>query len=250
MRGVNFLHSFGLVIYAQSNNNYIRFPAIGDWGGSDYIIFPDGNTFAQEFGAASMDRLCGEKECDFLLSLGDNFYTYGVTDVEDTRFHFTYELVYGKASEREVLKTLDFYQCLGNHDHKDNATAQVSVFKLLFFIFEVIYSNLMHTTFKLPELWYSFTIEKETFSMKMIMIDTMVMMNSRDTHQLPGYPERDYRAEQNAWLEEELANCDADYCLVSGHHPVYSVSTHGPTSALVETLQVFKNSSFFYENKS
>jgi tartrate-resistant acid phosphatase type 5 len=139
MRGFNFLHSFGLVVFGQSSNNYVRFPAIGDWGGSDYIIFPDGNTFAQEFGAASMgsrfyqlrffdilDRLCGEKECDFLLSLGDNFYTEGVTDIEDTRFHFTYELVYGKASEREVLKTLDFYQCLGNHDHKDNATAQVS----------------------------------------------------------------------------------------------------------------------------
>ena len=102
----------------------------------------------------------------------------------------------------------------------------------------MLYSNLMETNFKIPELWYSFTIEKETFSMKMVMIDTMVMMDSRDTHQLPGYPERDYRAEQNAWLEEELANCDADYCLVSGHHPVYSVSTHGPSSALIETLQV------------
>ena len=165
-------------------------------------------------------------------------------DAEDTRFHFTYELVYGKASEREVLKTLDFYQILGNHDHRDNATAQVCTFLSIVVDFQVIYSNLMETNFKLPELWYSFTIEKETFSMKMIMIDTMVMMNSRETHQLPGYPERDYRAEQNAWLEEELASCDADYCLVSGHHPMYSVSTHGPTSALVETLQVEKVSIF------
>ena len=103
---------------------------------------------------------------------------------------------------------------------------------------KVLYSNLMETTFKIPDLWYSFTLEKESFSFKMIMIDTMVMMNSRETHQLPGYPDRDYRAEQNAWLEEELADSDADYLIVSGHHPVYSVSTHGPTSALVETLQV------------
>ena len=140
MRGANLFYSFYFAISAQSNKNNVRFPAIGDWGGSDYIIFPDGNTFTQEYGAASMgkakkrrglfqceilDRLCGEKECDFLLSLGDNFYTEGVKDIDDTRFHFTYELVYGKASEREVLKTLDFYQCLGNHDHRDNATAQV-----------------------------------------------------------------------------------------------------------------------------
>ena len=114
----------------------IRFPVIGDWGGSDYVIFPTGHTFAQEYGAArfrgfywitfsyifnySMDRECANDACDFLLGVGDNFYQYGVTDVDDTRFRFTYEKVYGKLSERQNLKKLDFLHIQGNHDHRWN----------------------------------------------------------------------------------------------------------------------------------
>ena len=33
-----------------------------------------------------------------------------------------------------------------------------------------------------------------------------------------------------------FCNCRADYLLVGGHYPVWSVGAHGPTSHLVENL--------------
>lgn len=65
-----------------------------------------------------MDRECAGSSCDFLLGVGDNFYDVGVTDSLDSRFLFTYENVYGKSSERQNIKNLDFYQIAGNHDHR------------------------------------------------------------------------------------------------------------------------------------
>ena len=117
----------------MASDDFVRFPAIGDWGGADPIpiVYPGGNRYSQEWGAASMDKLCGERDCDFMLSLGDNFYWDGVYNIDDIRFNGTYENVYGFASERENIKNLDFYQILGNHDHRRNATAQVSWLKLI-----------------------------------------------------------------------------------------------------------------------
>lgn len=156
------MRGFSLLSLVFASEDYVRFPAIGDWGGADPIpvIYPGGNRYSQEWGAASMDKLCGERDCDFMLSLGDNFYWDGVYNIDDIRFNGTYENIYGFASERENIKNLDFYQCLGNHDHRRNATAQVR-FKpnrAKKRNFQVIYSHQRETNFKFPDLWYSFTV--------------------------------------------------------------------------------------------
>jgi len=39
------------VQFVFGGDEMIRFPVIGDWGGSSYIIFPTGHTIAQEPGA-------------------------------------------------------------------------------------------------------------------------------------------------------------------------------------------------------
>ena len=65
-----------------------------------------------------MDRECENNSCDFLVGLGDNFYWDGVKNDEDPRFKFTFENVYGKSSERENIKTLDFWHILRNHDYR------------------------------------------------------------------------------------------------------------------------------------
>ena len=89
-----------------------------------------------------MDRECKNGACDFLVSVGDNFYLEGVNDAHDERFNYTFENVYGKYSERENIKKLDFWQITGNHDHRRNATAQLvyAVRIILFFrLTELLY---------------------------------------------------------------------------------------------------------------
>lgn len=42
---------------------------------------------------------------------------------------------------------------------------------------------------------------------------------------------------QLTWLEERLARSEADFLLVAGHYPVWSVSRHGPTACLLQRLR-------------
>lgn len=41
---------------------------------------------------------------------------------------------------------------------------------------------------------------------------------------------------QLAWLQGRLARSKADFLLVAGHYPVWSVSEHGPTACLLRKL--------------
>ena len=138
---------------------------------------------------------------------------------------------------------------MGNHDHAGNQTAQVD------YMYQTPDSN-----FKMPAFYYTIEIEKtKDLSLKLIMIDTMIMLDSKEISKLPDAdirnqvftntrqkkrlkqllekPYRDYQEEQNQWLEKELENCFATYCIVAGHHPMYSIGSHGPTSKVIKYLQ-------------
>ena len=56
------------------------------------------------------------------------------------------------------------------------------------------------------------------------------------------YQTYDYKAEQLKFLVNELQNCEHTYCLVVGHHPIYSIGSHGPE----EKSDIFYN--ILYEN--
>ena len=88
--------------------------------------------------------------------------------IDDKRWRVVFENVYGQTSERENLKKLDFYQILGNHDHRGNQTAQI------------IYDDLNpESNWNFPWYWHTIQINKnDNLSMKLIMIDTMIMMNA------------------------------------------------------------------------
>ena len=205
-------------------NDMIRFPAMGDWGGTEYLNY---YVPTQEWNAGLMDDLCANDKCDMLVSLGDNFYETGVKNIEDPRWKIVYESVYGRWSHRENLKKLDFWQILGNHDHRGNQTAQLD------YMHQVPDSN-----FKMPYYYHTIEIDKSPdLSMKLIMIDTMIMKKAGEVNKLPDADTRDYEQEQMEWLEHELETCFATYCIVAGHHPMYSIGVHGPTSELLKSLE-------------
>ena len=78
----------------------MRFLAIGDWGGTDEHPYYTQGQLATAQGLASVAAGSVEDNstaASFILSLGDNFYPYGLPDSAhevDLRFQNTFEKVY------------------------------------------------------------------------------------------------------------------------------------------------------------
>ena len=61
----------------------LDFLVIGDWGGIPFYPY---NTEIENSVAGQMSRYALNNNIQFVLALGDNFYTEGVKDVHDPRF--------------------------------------------------------------------------------------------------------------------------------------------------------------------
>ena len=69
----------------------LNFMVVGDWGGQDD---PPYYTNPEQDVAKQMGDIAASMGAQFTLSMGDNFYDNGVTDVDDPRFKETFEVKY------------------------------------------------------------------------------------------------------------------------------------------------------------
>lgn len=67
----------------------LDFLILGDWGGQDTSPY---YTKAEEEIAEQMGKTATQIASQFTLALGDNFYSFGVKDVDDPRFEETFEV--------------------------------------------------------------------------------------------------------------------------------------------------------------
>ena len=67
----------------------LNFLLFGDWGGKPVAPY---YTPAEKSVAAVMADKANEMKSQFTVALGDNFYFYGVKDVDDPRFKETFEV--------------------------------------------------------------------------------------------------------------------------------------------------------------
>jgi len=207
-----------------SSPTVTSFLVMGDWGGQDSPPF---TTAAETATAAGMGKIAASASATFGLALGDNFYSYGVKNVQDPRFQGTFEKVFTADSLQSP--SFQFNVIAGNHDHRGNVTAQVA------------YSGVSER-WEFPSLYYTFTEGDVQF----VMIDTVVLAGNSDLEDgteltgsnLPGPGEYAEEAiSQMAWINKTLAASTAKYLIVAGHYPVYSICEHGPTSQLQEQLK-------------
>mmetsp|Transcript_110551 Transcript_110551/g.165486 ORF Transcript_110551/g.165486 Transcript_110551/m.165486 type:complete len:334 (-) Transcript_110551:26-1027(-) len=213
--GVLFLAAGAL---AASNN----FLMMGDWGGQET---PPYYTPGEQYSAKVMAQWAEKYDSEFVLALGDNFYSHGITtDVTDARFNETFESVFNQ----DVFKDMPFYVLAGNHDHYGNVTAQVA------------YSE-VSSRWNFPSQFYNFTHSFEGVDVDFVIVDTVVLAGL--THpelsdELPPGPE-DVAAAEDAWswIEDALKASVSPYLMVAGHYPTYSPCSHGPTPILVERLR-------------
>jgi len=97
----------------SDGQGHIAFIAVGDQGSG---------TYRQYLVAALMEEVCmRDRNLNFVLLLGDNFYWDGVDSVADGLWKSNFEDVY----DGRCVAGLPYYAVLGNHDYRGNAMAQV-----------------------------------------------------------------------------------------------------------------------------
>jgi phosphodiesterase/alkaline phosphatase D-like protein len=212
----------GNVHAALGSSDSLNFLVMGDWGGKDCLIGHDCTTPQEKETAKGMQKIGDEQDATFAVALGDNFYSYGIrSDVHDKRFKYTFEDVF--------TNKIPFHVISGNHDHRGNVSA------------EIAYTQLSKR-WNYPSLYYTFTEGPVQF----VMIDTVVLSgnchveNSDDElagNKLPGPADSALADSQMQWIEKTLNASKAEYVVVAGHYPVYSICEHGPTSDLVDHLK-------------
>lgn len=216
------LLSFLLVSISKEcmSTDSLRFFAIGDFGGS-----PDPPYYSAVEAAVAerMGSIADAYQTSFTLALGDNFYDKGVKDVEDKRFVETFEDVFNAGS----LQT-PWYILAGNHDHHGNASAEIAYSKV-------------SKRWNFPYYYYTTNYDiPGGKSLDIVMLDTVLLCGNTkydSEHDQPIGPEDVFLAEsQWAWIEQQLESSKANYLLVAGHFPVWSIAEHGPTGCLVDRL--------------
>jgi tartrate-resistant acid phosphatase type 5 len=166
----------------------IRVLAFGDFGtGSP----------AQIQTAAAMRAYNKEHPFDFGLTLGDNFYSRGMTSPDDPRWKTEWEDLYGPLG-------IKFYATLGNHDwygYTDSPAA------------EILYTQ-KSPDWRMPAPYYTFTAGPAQF----FAFDTV-----------------EVNEEELEWLDSALTKSTARWKVVYGHYHIFS-ATRGDNKELIEEL--------------
>ncbi|CAI2300641.1 unnamed protein product [Caenorhabditis sp. 36 PRJEB53466] len=218
----------GIMLDPLRNAKSFRVLLVGDTGGIPILE----TTWAQREVKRTMALIAAEKDVQMVLNMGDNIYFTGPTDEFDPRFETRFESVYDSESLQVPWLTI-----AGNHDHFGNVSAEVEYTK--------------HSLkWYFPSLYYKRTVEFNGTRVDFLMIDTISLCGNTKDIQNAGFiemlrneshdpkgPLNETAAEQQwAWIEAQLNVSDAEYLIVSGHYPIHSMSSHGPTECLRQRL--------------
>lgn len=182
------------------------FLSFGDWGENTAL-------------KGMVKQLVKDKNPDAILSLGDNFYDYGVQTKFDPMWTTHYVSYFCKP----------FFAILGNHDHLGSIQAQID------------YSR-KNSLWIMPRRFY----DRAYSDVHLIAIDTYELapmeslMNANgmghDPTSTMRFIEQLKGERQLVWLEHVLKSSTSKWKIVFGHYPIYSNGPHGDTTELHKTL--------------
>lgn len=193
------------------------FFVIGDWG-------RNGESMQSDV-AASMKKCAEIADPEFIISTGDNFYTYGVASIDDPQWMNSFENVY-KSNALQI----DWHPVLGNHDYRGNTQAQIDYTK-------------KSRRWVMPAPYYTFSKETDDEQkIRFMFIDTnpYVKKYRKSMMDYPDLAKQD-TLKQWQWMDSVFAastQAKEEWKFVIGHHPVYSSNPkHGDTKELFGTLK-------------
>ena len=166
-----------------------RFVALGDAGTGDD---------KQLRVARAIEQVCAAKGCDFAVYLGDNFYSDGVTSVDDQKFEDVFETPY-------AALPFTFHVVLGNHDYGGNGggwdPARTDA--------QVAYTD-RSQKWSMPDQYYSV----EDGQVTLLGLDTNALAWERG-------------ADQKAWFPGARDAARTRWKFALGHHTFVSNGPHG-----------------------
>jgi len=205
----------------SNSTDYIHFVVIGDFG--------FGNGIQKETAVGMANYCANVKQCDFIISTGDNIYESGVSSPYDPQLKTKFEDIYNQDS----LKDLDWFSVLGNHDYKKSPEAEIQ------------YSD-VNSHWKMPHYYFNFTKESrgKSFNLTFVMTDTnpfvtdYLTSSSMNTSALNR--QQSYNVDQLNMIENILSQnmgSNDSWTIVVGHHPVYSAGYHYNTPELRQQFE-------------
>ena len=192
-------------------------------GGLNFIIFGDwgrnGERNQSEV-AAQMALSAKASDARFIISVGDNFYEDGVVSASDPQWQTSFEKVY-----HDPALQVPWQVILGNHDYHGNCDAQLEY-------------GLAHPRWNMPARYFRQThhIDGATTA-DLFYLDTTPMIKSYwHSGKTSAHVATQDVKKQLDWFKTALANSQAQWKIVIGHHPIYSGGEHGDTAELIKEV--------------
>lgn len=190
----------------------LKFIVFGDWGR---------NGEADQIQVAAQMALAAKAlPASFIISVGDNFYEDGVTDVHDLQWQGSFEKVYA-----DPALQVPWHVILGNHDYHGNCDAQLAYAKT-------------SARWQMPARYYQQTHRLDAATTAdFFYLDTTPML---EEYALDDQMQLQIRTQdvprQLEWFKNALAASTAQWKIVFGHHPIFSGGQHGDTPELVRNI--------------
>ena len=190
-------------------------PSFPENGTVFYLVNDLGrNGYYQQKPIASLMGWMGEETSpDFIVAAGDTHHFDGVASTSDPLWMTNYELIY---NHPELM--IDWYGINGNHEYRGNTQAVLD------------YSDISRR-WNVPDYYYTKIIDAGSNQQaQLIFIDTTPLIEKyrRDTTIYPDAAKQS-KIDQLAWLENTLAQSNAKWKIVIGHHPVYAETSKDPS---------------------
>jgi tartrate-resistant acid phosphatase type 5 len=202
-------HRPGSTNTTNKDSASLSFIVIGDWGVK--------GSAEQKNVAEQIDLISQVNNVEFIITTGDNFYPAGVTSTEDPHWEVSYNAVYNRKGHM-----VPWYPTLGNHDYNGSPAAEIAYSKI---------SN----RWRLPSTYYSFRKKIGKASAVFAFADMNPFITSYYKLPMPELKDQDTAA-QYKWLNETLSST-ADWKIMIGHQPLYSVGSHGSSALLIDRFK-------------
>jgi acid phosphatase len=171
-----------------------------------------------------MARAAQHLGSSFIVTTGDNFYTFGVSSDTDSQWRTSFEDIY-----REEALQVPWYPVLGNHDYAGDVWAQVK-------------RTRTSPRWCMTDRWHDLrATDQGRPDVHLIFIDT-IAWQGRESFPFASLGTSTDSGDQRAqleWLTSTLRS-DAAIKIVFGHHPIYSVGKHGGRPKMMDLDEMLR----------